>query len=516
MAVQCILSLLRLADHPGDTVARFHVAHSPLGCLVGLERYEDDAVVHGVARDIRQRLMARGYGQTIYGWVQALAEACDQRELHRLLQLVELAYGYEAQATERPTDFVAYVSAKKVEDASAAPVRVMTIHQAKGLQFAIVVVPELDVLLEGQAPPVVAGRAAPTQPIEAVCRYVKKDLRPLLPIRFQEMFEGHTTQVVNEALCLLYVAMTRAMQALYLVIAPSRPQEKSLPKTLAGLVRAALGGGATAPPDAVLYAHGVPDWQQRHTQPTAIDGPLVVLEDAAEPEPLIIQLRPSVTRRGRGFERVRPSRATEPRAQDAHWLRPRSAQALARGLLLHAWLEHIAWLDDGEPEAALLRRVAYRSATTGLDIDTELHAFRRWLNVPQTRHVLSRCGYEHPAALGFSAACCAELQHPNVALQVVRERPFAIREDEAIVHGIIDRLVLFWQGKRVIAADILDFKSEVIAISAPADVEAVVARYQAQLALYKRAMARQYALDADRVTTRLLFVQCGIVQRVTV
>ena len=103
-----------------------------------------------------------------------------------------------------------------------------------------------------------------------------------------------------------------------------------------------------------------------------------------------------------------------------------------------------------------------------------------------------------------------------MALQVVRERPFAIREDEAIVHGIIDRLVLFWQGKRVIAADILDFKSEVIAISAPADVEAVVARYQAQLALYKRAMARQYALDADRVTTRLLFVQCGIVQRVTV
>jgi len=31
MAVQLILSLLRLVDHPGDTVARFHVATSPLG-----------------------------------------------------------------------------------------------------------------------------------------------------------------------------------------------------------------------------------------------------------------------------------------------------------------------------------------------------------------------------------------------------------------------------------------------------------------------------------------------------
>lgn len=231
---------------------------------------------------------------------------------------------------------------------------------------------------------------------------------------------------------------------------------------------------------------------------------------------MIIQLRPSVARRRRGLDRIRPSRATEPLVQGADWLRPRSAQTLARGVLLHAWLEHIAWLDDGEPEAALLRRVAYRYTTIGLDIDAELHAFHRLLNIPQTRSVLSRCGYGNPAALGFSAACCAALQNPNVVLQVLRERPFAMREDDAIVHGIIDRLVLFCQGKRVIAADILDFKSEVISISDAAEIDAAVARYQSQMALYQRAMARQYALEADRIATRLLFVQGGIVQSVTV
>ena len=212
----------------------------------------------------------------------AVADSCDQRELNRLLQLVELAYGYESQTTERPTDFVAYVGAKKVEDSSPAPVRVMTIHQAKGLQFAIVVLPELDVLLEGQSPLVVVGRAAPTEPIAAVCRYVRKELRPILPAPFQQMFEGHTTQVVNEALCLLYVAMTRAMQALYMILAPSRPNEKTVPKTLAGIVRAALCGGATAAPDAVLYEHGVPDWQQRQMGQTAIDGPQVAKADSEE------------------------------------------------------------------------------------------------------------------------------------------------------------------------------------------------------------------------------------------
>jgi ATP-dependent helicase/nuclease subunit A len=99
---------------------------------------------------------------------------------------------------------------------------------------------------------------------------------------------------------------------------------------------------------------------------------------------------------------------------------------------------------------------------------------------------------------------------------VLRERPFAIREDEAIVHGIIDRLVLFCQGKKVIAADILDFKSEVISISDTVEIDRAVARYRSQLALYQRAIARQYALDADRIMTRLFFVQCGIVQSVTV
>ena len=64
VAVQLILSLLRLADHPEDTVARFHIAHSPLGHMVGFEHYDDSTAAHRVARDVRQRLMAMGYGRT--------------------------------------------------------------------------------------------------------------------------------------------------------------------------------------------------------------------------------------------------------------------------------------------------------------------------------------------------------------------------------------------------------------------------------------------------------------------
>jgi ATP-dependent exoDNAse (exonuclease V) beta subunit len=95
---------------------------------------------------------------------------------------------------------------------------------------------------------------------------VKKELQPLLPAQFQEMFVVHTTQVVNESLCLLYVAMTRAVHALYMIIAPSRPNEKTIPKTFAGIVRTALCGEARAAPETVLYEHGMPDWQQQTRQ----------------------------------------------------------------------------------------------------------------------------------------------------------------------------------------------------------------------------------------------------------
>jgi ATP-dependent exoDNAse (exonuclease V) beta subunit len=284
--------------------------------------------------------MALDYGRTVYSWVCALADACDPHEFNRLLQLVDLAYGYESQATEQPTDFVAYVCATRVEDSTTAPVRVMTIHQAKGLQFDIIVLPELDVSLEGQPPPVVVGRPGPTQAITSVCRYVKKELQPFFPAHVQEMFRAHTTEVVNESLCLLYVALTRAIHALYLIVAPSKPTERTVPKTWADLVRSALCSGAQAVPETMLYEHGTPDWQPQLRQAaTALSE--MAARDSEEPELLTIQLRAPGARRTRGLERVRPSHvSTEPMVHLADRLRPRGAQARARVVLLHAWLEH--------------------------------------------------------------------------------------------------------------------------------------------------------------------------------
>ena len=138
---------------------------------------------------------------------------------------------------------------------------------------------------------------------------------------------------------------------------------------------------------------------------------------------------------------------------------------MARGALLHTWLGHIEWLDDGEPEKGMLRRVAHNFAPVGLDtFEVEIQAFRSMLTFPQTRTVLSRRGYDLLAQLGCSDTCCADVQYRtwrcesfgNDLLPSVRTMP--------VVYGIIDRLVLCRRGDKVLAADLLDFKSDALSV----------------------------------------------------
>ena len=58
------------------------------------------------------------------------------------------------------------------------------------------------------------------------------------------MFRDAAERDVSESLCVLYVALTRTIHALHMIIAPSAKSEKTLPRTAAGLLRAALSDGS--------------------------------------------------------------------------------------------------------------------------------------------------------------------------------------------------------------------------------------------------------------------------------
>lgn len=524
-AVELILSLLRLADHPGHSVARFHLASSPLAIHLGLTNYRDTRAAVRISQQLRRQLLENGYGTTIQAWAHQLAGSCDRRDLSRLQQLVELAYDYQPASALRADRFVALVESERIADPMAANVRVMTIHQAKGLQFDVVCLPELDGKLCGQPEQFVAGRPGPTQPVDLVCRLANKNVRQFFPPHVAKLFEDDIAREVTESLCVLYVAMTRAVHALHMIATPAKASEKSLPKTFAGILRATLAADKPATPSAMLYEHGDSAWSNSKSATARRAGAPSEVEQQAKSANSLdspatsIKLAPPLQRRERGLERTSPSHLEGgPKLSVSQLLEPTSAAAFEYGTLVHAWLEQIVWLDDRLPGDAALAQVALRLAPKlghlASDVTRPLAEFHRQLAAPAVAAALSRAFYDDPMRLGLPREQKPLWKSGQVELEVQRERPFAVRIDDQLVTGSIDRLVVIKNGGKPVAADVIDFKTDDIATDDAVALSKKVNLYRPQIDAYRRAVAQMLLLAPERVSARLVFLKVDRVEAV--
>ena len=513
--VRLIVSLLQLSDHPGDTAARYHVAHSRLGEALRMHRHDDDQIASELAEKVRADLMCAGYGPTVERWTQLLSASPDSREASRLKQLVELADTYQSQATLRPVDFARYIMNARVADPGGSHIRVMTIHQAKGLQFDVVVLPELDVQLTGQPSAFVARRPSPTASIDLVCRYVDSATRQLMPREIQQVFADAKRRTVFESLCVMYVAMTRAVHALHLLISPAKPSSKTIPLTPAGLLRCTLGKDASAAPGECLYRDGDEHWYQKLPQRDApIDDSASpqncpatdAMRDVADDHAGQISLAPAAKQRTRGLERLSPSMLEGGGVVKATSMFNRHGVAARRkGTLIHTLFESIGWLDETPVNKHALRQLALRHAITSQmpdhEVDHALAEFHRALESAAIRTALSRSGYANRKA-------CQDTD-----LEVLHEYPFAVRQDGHLLNGLVDRLILFRRNARVIGADIVDFKTDHLDPDDTASLEARLAYYRPQLEGYRRAISATFQLPNSSISCQLLLVTSGLVRQ---
>jgi ATP-dependent exoDNAse (exonuclease V) beta subunit len=495
-AVLVLLSLLHLADHPDDAAAAFHVASSPLGELeefAPLRGEPRSRELHAgrreVSRRLRRRLSDEGLG-ALTSWVGAHVlhqPGWSDWDRARFTQLLDLAHQFEAQREPRISAFLDHVRVTRVESPGHAAVRVMTIHASKGLEFDAVVLPLFGDALSGQSDRVLFDRADPYGPVSRATVAPNEKVAALHP-DLEELFEAGLARRVEDGLCVLYVAMTRARRRLDLVLPPPPQSSKSPRADL--LVRAALPADEVQGPDeaGVLWTSGDAEgWAEglEEELPEVVE-PVTDLGLAPGAAPRRLERRSPSSQEGGGLRSAREV------------LGPHRAASL--GTLVHACFEGIEWIEDFDLAAGAhlehreLRRTDAASRTEAARV------FEAALEREGVRAALSRASFEAPA---------------GAELEVLAEERFAqvrpAEEGEALWSGAIDRLVLARVGGEVVLAEVLDFKSDDVSGEA---LEERVEYYRPQLESYRELVCERHGLAAEQVRARLLFVRSGEVREV--
>jgi ATP-dependent exoDNAse (exonuclease V) beta subunit len=297
-----------------------------------------------------------------------------------------------------------------------------------------------------------------------------------------------------------------------MLIPPAKPNEKHVPKTFAGLLRATLATPQPPVAEVRLYEHGDARWYR--SKPIAATRHTASEKDAAKASPPTIKLALPQPRRERGLERTSPSALEGGRKLPAAMiLKQRSDIALNLGTLIHAWLAEVEWLDHGLPKMAALEKVAARlqgQIGYGMPALETLYArITQHVNAQSIAQVLSREFYREPAGLGLKKPAKWPGQ---IELVVHRERPFALRRGSEILTGSIDRLVVIRSGGKPIAADIIDFKTDEIAAGDGKNIQHKMEFYTPQLEAYREAAGRMLGLNTQQITARLVFLSAGRVE----
>ena len=519
-AVLALLSLLHMTSHPSCQVSRYHVAQTPFAAVIGLARWRDLREGTRVAAMLRARLMDDGYGRTLQWLSESVQSYCSARDVLRLQQVVAQGWLFDNSGSLNPCDFVRLLENSKFQKSEPAPVRVMTIHQSKGLEFDIVVLPEIDGALFQSPQAAFTGPDAGEAP-DRVCVWSRKTLRPLLPVSLQQAFDDTVARQVSESLCLFYVALTRAKHAMHLLAPPVMGDKP--PKTYAGLLMAALAGGNQAPPSTVIYQTGDPEWF--HQIPRMLEQEAYQSRAA---KVLVPKVRLSAMHDGRrrGLHRRAPSRHDETRlylpevtvaiarrekTADAVDSEPRhggppAVDARTRGTVIHAWFECIEWLDESrpEPDEASLRQRAAELTVSERAVDRLLPDFRKMLKVAGVRKLFQAASGGDARVFGSHRA---QIEAGSASLKVERERMFVLLHDGELVQGTIDRLVLLYENGRPIAADIVDFKTDRLVGAREQWIENKRNHYAPQLQEYRFAVSHCFGIPAEKISTRLLLLE---------
>jgi len=491
LVVSVLLTLVKFAAHPGDTFAWRQLQMSPINKYFVKQKLERDDLPLMLLKEIQ----THGFQAFIRKWGARLnaAQELDDFGRKRLNDLINAADEFDRTEGRGCSDFLRFMDNYQLHElAEENAIRVMTIHQSKGLGFDIVILPDLQTgnMTRADRPDFVISREPRTDKPLWALKMPPRTIAESDPI-LAEQLQMQDETACFDVLCLLYVALTRAKQGLYMIT--GFPGKGSKMVTPAALLKSQLAGDPkpTCGPGieiggeefTCLYETGERDWYFKapsKVQPAKPSEPLELSREFGK--------YPSLRRRLLG---VSPSMIEGREIKADSLFTHVTHESMEFGKAIHEIFEKVSWIDEVDIED-LIQEWQETSYASEEIKQRATEQFRQAIASDEVRQVLSR---------------------PEGDVSLWREKHFEIVLDDQWITGAFDRVTIVqdsdgkpWQ------ATVLDFKSNEIADDT--ELANTAEYYRLQLLLYGKALSRMLQINPSQVTLQLLFTCSGKVYKI--
>lgn len=452
---EMLLCFFRWLQHPSDSYCHSVLKESPL--WAALSSYHRTSQPWSYWRNALDK---EGYAAILNRISVALNEDRLDATLREWMTAA-IAFDVTGGSLE---EWILYIANKsRNEDPPKSSVHIMTMHKSKGLEYDAVILPLLGSksLCDTSRMHYLEARDDTGRLQGILLPPANDDQRAAWP-ELEPYIENWKSKQLKESRNLLYVALTRAAHANYIILNGNTiKSDDDIPTNYGSMICKALRIPNDQPTQITNLYDPEPHSWRKESQP--VDAP----EEAPPP-----QLLPPTHRRAR----VSPSKAQGvPHAEHAAESSPMpdsNTEGTEFGARVHACWEEISWLHEPLPQ---------------------------WVSAPcnEEQRVVVNALQQNDVRALFTA---------QSGQQVYNEQGIeAINAGNEWVSGIIDRLVLTQDAQgRVTAAHIIDFKTNQLAAIDASAYQTLKAEYTGQMKAYRELIAQAFELPAEHIAVSLL------------